>query len=279
MKLPNLSYMMSVGELRYIQFHFEKAEDRSPDSAVGTFLPLSKRLRCILRGVGLLSRARSDPFYYYVLARTKYYDEVFFDAIRSSFKCIVNVGCGSDTRAYRFAHLLKQKGVRVLECDQTKAILAKQNIARRNWPTDHVKYVPINLNDGGWPSFEEALGEHCKGPALVMMEGVSPYVHEGSFQSFLRLLASRLHPQSVVAYDFKLRGVADRFGQSGGGGPLFRLPEDRKAVADYHRALGYELQDMELSSELTRRLQPKANTSFAQDCLVRLVATVSTVSS
>jgi methyltransferase (TIGR00027 family) len=274
MKLPNLSYMMSVGELRYIQSQFEKVEDRNPDFAVGTFLPLAKRLRCLVRGVAFLSRARSDPFYYYVLARTKYYDKVFLDAICASFKCIVNIGCGSDTRAYRFAHLLKQKGVTALECDQGKAILAKQDIARRNWPTDHVKYVSIDLNDSDWPSFVEALDKNSNGrPVLAMMEGVSPYVSDGSFRSFLNLLATRLPPQSIVAYDFKLRGAADNFGSSQVGRPLFRLPKERQAVADYHRALGYELQHLELGSDLCRRLQPNANTSFKEDCLVRLVTT------
>jgi methyltransferase (TIGR00027 family) len=273
MKLPNLSYMMSVGELRYIQSYFEKPEYRNPDSEVGAFLTLSKRIRCMLRGTMLLSRSRADPFYYYVLARTRYYDQVFCDAVHDSLKTIVNVGCGSDTRAYRFARQLREEGVTVLECDQERAIRAKEQIARRKWSTDHVKYVCVDLNDNVWLDFIRSLGEHENQPILVIMEGVSPYVCDDSFRSFLRLLATSLRPGSAVAYDFKLRGMADAFGRSHEGQNLFRLPGNRQEIDDYHRELGFELRHMELSSELSRRVQPQLGTSFNEDCLVRLVTT------
>jgi methyltransferase (TIGR00027 family) len=271
MKLPNLSYMMSVGELRYIQSHFETGEYRNPDFAVGTFLSLSKRLRCALRGTALLARARSNPFYSYVLARTKYYDEVFLDAIYSSCRRIVNVGCGSDTRAYRFAHILKQKGVSVVECDQEEAIRAKEEIARRHWPTDHVTYLPLDLGGHGWPSFERVLEDSRAAPALVMLEGVSPYLGEESFKAFLRMLADRLHPQSAIAYDYKLAGVADGFGAAGAGERRYRLTGDRQAVVDHHRPLGLEVRHLELGSALCRRLLPQVVSPFEEDVLVRLV--------
>jgi methyltransferase (TIGR00027 family) len=270
MKLPNLSYMMSVGELRYIQSHFEKGEDRNPDSAVGMFLPLSKRIRCVLRGTVFLARVRSNPFYYYVNARTKYYDEVFLDAIRSSFKHIINLGCGSDTRAYRFADLLREKGIVVLECDQGEAIRAKEHIARRKSSTTQVRYLSIDLDVGNWPSLAGYLDDNAKGSMLVMLEGVSPYIGEASFKTFLQLLAHKLHPGSVVAYDFKLRGVADEFGGSNKAQPRFRLPGDEPEVAAFHRAIGLELKHMELSTGLLQRFHPGAATSFQEDCLVRL---------
>lgn len=272
MKLPNLSYMMSVGELRYIQSRFEKGEYQNPDSIVGSLLPLSKRLRCMLRGTVFLSRVRANPFYYYLNARTKYYDRVFLDAIQASVKCIINIGCGSDTRAYRFERLLKEKAITVLECDQEQAIRAKEEIARRNWSTNHVQYLSIDLDDGAWPAFLPSLIENGRGPILVMLEGVSPYVGEDSFQAFLRLLAANLQPGSGLAYDFKLRGVADEFGGSNPTRRRFRLPGNRPEVADYHRSLGFELRQMELGDELTRRLQPGKEASFKEDCLVRLVA-------
>jgi hypothetical protein len=44
MNLPNLSYLKTVGELRYIQARFEKAGQQNPDSTVGAFLPLTMEL-------------------------------------------------------------------------------------------------------------------------------------------------------------------------------------------------------------------------------------------
>ena len=103
MNLPDLSYMMKVGQLRYIQSVYETAEYRNPDTLVGDLLPTLQRWGCDLRGRILLAKLRSQPFYYYVVARTKYYDAIFLEAICDDVNFIVNIGCGSDTRAYRKA--------------------------------------------------------------------------------------------------------------------------------------------------------------------------------
>ena len=270
MNLPNLSYMMNVGQLRYIQSLCEAAEYRNPDALVGAFLSIRQRLGCILRGKLFMSRLRADPFYHYVLARTKYYDEVFLDAVKYSVTCIINIGCGSDTRAYRFAHVLKQKGITVLECDQPQVIHVKQKIAQRHWSMDHIRYVPLDLNDTRWTEFVRLLDEKSQGPVLVMMEGVSPYISRETFEAFLRLLATKLHPRSFLAYDYKIVGAMEDVGRSVRAQQLFRLPAERNEVAAYHDALGFQLQHIELSTELSRRLLPGLPLLFDEDCLLRL---------
>lgn len=270
MKLPDLSNMMNVGQLRYIQAHCESAEYCNPDAVVGTFLSSQQRLACIFRGKLLMPRLRANPFYHYVLARTKYYDEVFLDAVYGSADCIINIGCGSDTRAYRYAHILKQKGVEVWECDQPQAIYAKQKIAQKRWPTDHIKYVPLDLNDNAWPNFAALLDEKRQGSKLIMMEGVSPYIRSESFKAFLGLLATRLDARSSLAYDFKISGTVDDLGRSETIRQPFRLPAQLEEVAAYHGSLGFQVQHMELSTALVKRLLPEASSLFGEDCLLRI---------
>jgi methyltransferase (TIGR00027 family) len=270
MSLPNLSRMVSVGELRYIQSFCEAAQYRNPDDAVGRFLSIQQRLACAVRGKLLMSQLRAKPFYHYVLARTKYYDEVFLDAVYGSVARIINIGCGSDTRAYRFGHILKQKGVTVWECDQPQAIRAKQRIARRHWPTDHIRYVALDLHERGWTGLAPLLEESRAKQVLVMMEGVSPYIGTRSFEAFLSFLAARLGPGSLLAYDFKIVGAAEAFSRSPNVQQPFRLPAGRKEVADYHAALGFQLRHMELSAELSGRLLPGAPLLFDRDALLRL---------
>ncbi len=229
-------------------------------------------MQCLLRGALFRWQLRSRPFYSYVIQRTKYYDDVFLAAVYDSVTTIINVGCGSDTRAYRFAHLLQQKGLSVFECDQRAAILQKEAMARRRWPTDHVTYVPIDLNDGSWPSFETILGKHASERVLILMEGVSPYVRQDAFRAFLALLGRALSKGSTVAYDFKLRGVADGFGRAGNEQPLFRLSADSRELDAFHAALGYQVLHGESSLQLTRRFDPEAATPFEEDYLMRLVA-------
>jgi methyltransferase (TIGR00027 family) len=264
--LPNMSFMVNVGELRYIQARCERDARRNPDVLAGAFLPFARRLACLAHGTLLMRRLRARPFYDYLLARTRYYDQVFLDAIAGGIRCIVNIGCGGDTRAYRFAHPLRRHGVRVLECDQPAAIRAKRRIAQSRWPTEHVRYVELDLERRGWLELAPLIaGEPA---VLVMLEGVSPYVSTAAFEAFLRFVATR--PGSRLAYDFKIIDSAEEPGRRAPVERPFRLPPDRATVAAYHAALGLELGHMELSSELARRLVPQASALFDRDAVLTL---------
>jgi methyltransferase (TIGR00027 family) len=268
--LPNLSYLVNVAELRHIQYIYERGASRNPDSAVNSFLSLGQQLRCKVRGRLLLPRLRANPWYHYVLARTKYYDEVFLDAIYGRVGSIVNLGCGSDTRAYRFAHILCQKLVSVVECDQPELIKAKEELARRQWVTEHVQYVGVDLNSAEWSKFLEALDKVSKAPTLVMMEGVSPYIGTRAFRDLLSQIAKRSHTGSRLAFDFKIAGINESFTHKNKINDPFRLPANRSAVAAYHLELGYVLEHFELSHELCDRLAPGRRSQFSEDCLIRL---------
>lgn len=252
MSLPDSSYLVNVGKLRSIQSLCKLADSRNPDVVVGAFLSIGQRLGCLLRGMLLLLRLRANP------------------AVRDSVACIVNIGCGADTRAYRFAHLLEPKGIMVLECDRPQAIYAQRDIAARRWPTRYVRYVPLELNDAEWSGVARAVDEAPPGRAFVMIESVRAYIGRMQFEAFLRLLAARLRPGSVLAYDFKLEGAARDFGRSAAAPQPFRLAGEADAVAADHHALGFQLQRPEASASLTRRLLPRAPGLFEEDCLACL---------
>jgi methyltransferase (TIGR00027 family) len=267
--LPNLSNSVHVGRLRHIQSKYETPECRNPDPLIHDLLPAPLRWLSTLQAKTQLSKLHKNPFYYYLIARTRYYDQVFNDAIDSNLGCIVNIGCGTDTRAYRFAEQLKFRGIKVVECDQAAFITIKQQLARRIWQTDHVTYVSVDLNDPGWPDLEHCL-DAIPRAVLVMLEGVSPYINGVSFDRFLKLLVVKLHSGSVVAYDYKIQGID----VSDSNGNLFRLPATKHDVIAYHDTLGYRVQRLELSWELSSRLLRNFATShtcsFAQDGLLKL---------
>jgi len=221
-----------------------------------------------------LSKLRADPFYYFLVARTRYYDQVWQEAVADGVQQIVSIGCGSDTRPYRFQQLLVSKGVRVLECDQAQAIQAKERLARRWRAGDEVDYLPIDLNHETWPELDRWLQERSKLKMLVFMEGVSPYVDRTTFSRFLDLLARSILPGSHIAYDYKIRGVKDDFGRSGAIQEPFRLSHERAEVSKFHHTRGLPLEGLELSSELCARLLPglagRVVPWFAEDALLRL---------
>jgi methyltransferase (TIGR00027 family) len=274
MKLPSSSALMYVARLRHIQSIHESAEHRNPDILVRHFIPIVQRWRSTWIGKTELTKLREKPVYYYLVARTRYYDQVLKDAVYNGVKRIVNVGCGSDTRVYRFQKLLRSKGVTVLECDLPEAIHVKEHMAKRWRPSDYVEYLPLDLNDNAWPELKRWLGDRTAPKTLVMIEGVCVYVDESSFCRFLQLLAVKLPPGSHVCYDYKIRGVHDDLGLSGRTERPFRLSQVPEEVAVYHKALGLWLENMELSAELCTRLLPDLARSafpfFGEDSLIRL---------
>jgi methyltransferase (TIGR00027 family) len=274
MALPNLSKLMCVARMRYIQSIHEPPARRNPDTLVGQFIPTLERWRTAWFGYRELPRLRAEPFYHYLLARTRHYDGVLEKSVRDGARTVVFIGCGSDTRSQRFGPLLRDHGVKVVECDLAEAIHAKEELVRRRWPSDHVEYLAVDLNDEEWPDLARRLVERSSSRALVMLEGVSPYVNSSNFRGFLRFLTHHLTAGSRVAYDFKLQGVHDDFGRVGRTLEPFRLPSDKAEVARVHGELGLNLEHMELSKELCGRLlgspDEPATCVFEEDGLVTL---------
>ena len=105
-----------------------------------------------------------------------------------------------------------------------------------------------------------------------MIEGVSPYINESAFNNFLRLLATRLAPNSHLAYDFIIAGIKDDFGRGGRTERPFRLTTSEEQISSLHKALGLQLDTVEFSSDLSKRLVPNPNgyPLFEEDGLLRL---------
>jgi hypothetical protein len=101
MPIPNLSNSLSVARLRHIQSIHEPAPWRGPDTLVRYFLPLRERIRTAWISESKLSRLRAEPFYYYLIARTKYYDQVLIKPCAVGWNAFLIVGCGA-TRERRF---------------------------------------------------------------------------------------------------------------------------------------------------------------------------------
>jgi len=275
MMLPDHSNCMSVGWKRYIQSVREPSERRNPDSLVRIFFPLWQRWRSAWFGRQELAELRASPFYYFLVARTRHYDAVFTDAVEAGVRLIVNIGCGSDTRAHRFVSLLRGRGVRVLECDFPDLIEAKREAVKR-WRAEHVDYLPLDLNAGEWPALAMRFREPGSVKTLVLMEGVSHYIEKIAFERFLAFLGDALPGGSIVAYDFKLRGVDDAFGRTDRARTPFRLPPAPDVVAAFHGDRGLRLDRMVLSADLTARLlpglEPPPRGMFTEDGLITLTA-------
>jgi hypothetical protein len=270
MKLPNLNYLGTVAKIRYTQNMFESRRTRNPDDSAGLFLSIWSRTWCALRFVGLRPFIRKSPWYWYILARTVYYDELFLAAIFSGFSGIINIGCGADTRSIRFRRLIDRKKISVAELDQAESILQKQMVVPTELLPHTLRFGSININSGAFDAVSTLISNFGSGPILVMMEGVSPYVEGESFRSLLRFLSEELTDDSIVAYDYKISGVDDEFGIGTQSALGFRLPDSAEEVCRYHKELGFKLVDFLRGGELSAVESPSSVPPFYEDNLVKL---------
>lgn len=275
MKLPNFSNMMYIGKIRYVQATYEVPMHRGPDFLAREFLSNSELWDSRIRATLALNRLRSNPFYYYVLARTRYYDTLFASVAGAGFSSIMNIGCGSDTRAYRFGDLLRNAQVECFECDQQGAIESKEKLARGLVDSSHVKYMPIDMNNNDHRYVKRWLEERKGKKVLVMMEGVSPYLNPKSFEGFLEMLGSCMTPGSRFAYDFKIKGIKDDFGRSQSVDAPFRLSHQETVTRQFHERLGLSMDHFEIGSDMVKRMLPSLRAAplsslFLEDALLQV---------
>lgn len=273
--LAMFSNLSSTAFKRHLQSLHETGDRRNPDILAGALLSDEDREACLRIGGPELAALRVEPYYHYLTARTKVYDQVLLDAIVHGIRRVVIVGSGFDTRFHRFGSVLAAHDVDLAECDQPAAIAAKRELATSLPYADRVHYFGIDLNEAS--SWTELWGWICAGdrPALILAEGVSPYVESAAYEEFLAEVAARLPVGSRLAYDFKLSGVADGFGKNASVTSPFRLNLDTVSISGRHRQMGFKDVAVTTSRELMLEYVPswteQVSPLFTEDALIRAV--------
>lgn len=145
--------------------------------------------------------ARFPPMETWLALRVAYLDRLVGTAVdRLSIRQIVILGAGYDTRAAR----LPRAGVSFFEVDHpaTQAAKRAQLGTLPGYPVDAARYVTCNFEREDPIERLAATGFDTREPALVIWEGVVPYLTEGAIRATASRLASGLDPRSLVAFDF-----------------------------------------------------------------------------
>jgi methyltransferase (TIGR00027 family) len=154
---------------------------------------------------------RFPPMELWLGLRVAYLDRLVNLAVDSlSVRQVVILGAGYDTRAAR----LPRAGVRFFEVDHpaTQADKRAQLARLDGYPIDAATYVSCNFEREDPIERLVASGFQTTEPAIVVWEGVVPYLTEAAVRATATRLATGLDPRSLVAFDF----VGKRFaaGQS-----------------------------------------------------------------
>lgn len=274
-RLSDLSNLAGTARYRHIQSLHESNDRRNPDILAGALMTPEERDQCFQISAEALMKMRRGSYYFYLIARTKFYDQLLLDAVVAGVRRVLIVGAGFDTRLYRFGGHLAAYGVEVAECDQPNAVTIKQQLAKTLPYSERVRYLSADLNrKETWNDLSDWLGAGDGYPALVFAEGVSPYVESSAFLSFLTTLATRLPSDSWLAYDFKRRGAADDFGATEEIPSPFRLPLDEEFIKGQHASLGFKRASLIPSMALMQTHVPSWNQEvcplFDEDALVQV---------
>jgi methyltransferase (TIGR00027 family) len=170
---------------------------------------------------------RFPPMELWLALRVAYLDRLVGAAVdQLSIRQVVILGAGYDTRAAR----LPRAGVTFFEVDHPATQAAKRERLAKldNYPVDAARYVTCNFEREDPIERLVANGFDARDPALVIWEGVVPYLTEGAVRATASRLASGLDPRSLVAFDFVGKKLAG--GQN--------LSEKDQATREYVGELG-----------------------------------------
>lgn len=144
---------------------------------------------------------RFPPMELWLALRVAYLDHLVGTAVdRLSARQIVILGAGYDTRAAR----LPRAGVRFFEVDHpaTQAAKRARLATLDGYPIDAATYVTCDFETEDPIAQLVAAGFAVREPALVIWEGVVPYLTEAAVRATATRLAAGLDPRSLVAFDY-----------------------------------------------------------------------------
>jgi len=145
--------------------------------------------------------ARFPPMETWLALRVAYLDRLVGLAVdRLAIRQVVILGAGYDTRAAR----LPRAGVQFFEVDHpaTQAAKRARLATLPGYPVDAARYVDCDFERQDPLDRLRAADFNASEPALVIWEGVVPYLTEVAVRATATRLATGLEPRSLLAFDF-----------------------------------------------------------------------------
>ena len=201
--------------------YFEKIPQyKSDDYIAPKLVPLFIFPLLKVNAIRRLCKNRLSPkgIYEYVIARTKFIDTIFRNAIINGFDQAVIFGAGFDSRGIRF--LKDDSTIKVFELDVPVTQTAKINqLRKRKIPVNkNIIFIPINFDK---ESFRDKLidsGFNKKKRSLFILEGLIMYLNREAVDSTFKTIGEFAGISSEIVFDYIYASVLRRenlyFGES-----------------------------------------------------------------
>lgn len=156
-----------------------------------------------------LIERRFAGHHYYVIARTRYFDDFVQERLARGAEQLVILGAGYDSRPYRFADQLGD--VQVFEVDHPATSKAKQAKVREilgDIPAN-VAYVAVDFTVDNFADKLLASGYRATRPTVFLWEGVTPYLDLAAVDRVLGFVTASAGAGSAILFDYILRSVVE----------------------------------------------------------------------
>ena len=195
----------SVCALRAVAAQHPDPKVRNPDYLAEKFVDEAVWQRTGYRADP--GRARHNPNYFWVNARTHHMDGLLVEALAQGVTQVVNLGAGFDSRAYRFRERFPQ--VRFFELDLPATSAAKRERVARIFGAvpERVVFVATDFTTRPLDAVLRDAGYDRTRRTFFIWEGVTMYLPEAANQSTLQFIRSGAASGSAVVYDYVLDGA------------------------------------------------------------------------
>jgi methyltransferase (TIGR00027 family) len=211
---------------------------------------LPRQLQLIIRtrvGRRLISRLMGpDGMYEWVIARTRYVDDVFKHAASERFAQILIFGAGFDSRAVRFQAELKEARIFELDAVTTQTMKISQYRKRGIELPVNLTFVAINFEKETVAERLKAAGFLLGSKTLVLLEGVLQYLNPSAVDTTLTTIMNYVGTGSWMIFDYAHSAALQTEGSNAGDIKL------RKGLAKYGESWQFGLSEDEVGAFLLK---------------------------
>jgi methyltransferase (TIGR00027 family) len=147
--------------------------------------------------------------HYYVIARTRYFDDFLLQRLSDNPEQLVILGAGYDSRAYRFTGSLGK--VTAFEVDHPATSAAKKLKVQSVLGNvkNSVIYVPVDFNVEKLADKLHQSGYKDRRKTVFLWEGVTPYLSAEAVDEVLQFIVSSGSCGSSVLFDYIVKSLLD----------------------------------------------------------------------
>jgi methyltransferase (TIGR00027 family) len=245
---------LAIASLRALSNYESDAAVRSQDGLAEIFLPEDRRAALgTLDSREMIKKKIPPGMYAYVIARTKYFDAVFMDAVKNSIEQIVFLGAGFDSRPYRFHKWINATMIFELDMKPTQDhklfCLRKNNVAVH----DNVSFIPMNFETDDPFAMLGRHGYDKRRRTLFLWEGVTFYLSQAAVTRMLRNVKENSGSRSRVCFDFQTRQADGGLLQTGLEDEVIQFGIEEGKIVSFVNDHPYRILEHITAGEIERR--------------------------